>query len=158
MSVNRHLPHVLVLPEDDANRQLANGFHLELASPRQFQVLLPAGGWMRVLECFNADHVSDMERLPNRLMMLLIDFDGRVGRLEESKAHIPNHLVDRVFILGVWSEPEALKADLGPYETAGGLMARDCRERTCTVWGHRLLQHNAGEIERLQNRVGPVLF
>jgi len=30
MSVNGHLPHVLVLPEDDANRQLANGFVLDL--------------------------------------------------------------------------------------------------------------------------------
>ena len=29
MSVNKYLPHVLVLPEDDANRQLANGFLLD---------------------------------------------------------------------------------------------------------------------------------
>jgi hypothetical protein len=28
--VNRYLPHVLVLPEDDANRQIANGFVLDL--------------------------------------------------------------------------------------------------------------------------------
>lgn len=158
MSVNSPLPHVLVLPEDDANSQLANGFHLDLASPRQFQVLPVAGGWTKVLACFNSDHVSGMDRFPNRLMILLMDFDGRVDRLEESKARIPGHLIDRVFILGVWSEPEALKADLGPLETVGGLMAKDCRERTCTAWGHRLLQHNAGEIERLHERVRPVLF
>jgi hypothetical protein len=116
------------------------------------------GGWTKVLARFTSDHVSDMNRFPNRLMILLIDFDGQEGRLEESKACIPGHLIDRVFILGVWSEPEALKADLGSYETIGGLMARDCRERTCTAWGHRLLRHNAGEIERLQERVRPVLF
>jgi hypothetical protein len=29
MSVNKYHPHVLVLPEDDANRQLANGFLLD---------------------------------------------------------------------------------------------------------------------------------
>jgi hypothetical protein len=29
MSVNKYLPHVLVLPEDDANRQMANGFFLD---------------------------------------------------------------------------------------------------------------------------------
>lgn len=29
MSVNRARPHVLVLPEDDANRQIAVGFELE---------------------------------------------------------------------------------------------------------------------------------
>jgi hypothetical protein len=26
MSANKYKPHVVVLPEDDANRQLANGF------------------------------------------------------------------------------------------------------------------------------------
>jgi hypothetical protein len=30
MSANRPQPHVPVLPEDDANTQLANGFHLDL--------------------------------------------------------------------------------------------------------------------------------
>ncbi len=41
MSVNRHLPHVFVLPEDGANRQLAKGFHLEVdwTRQRQMQVL-----------------------------------------------------------------------------------------------------------------------
>lgn len=33
MSVNKYKPHVLVLPEDDANRQLANGFLLGLEQP-----------------------------------------------------------------------------------------------------------------------------
>jgi hypothetical protein len=30
MSINKHLPHFLVLPEDDANRQIANGFITKL--------------------------------------------------------------------------------------------------------------------------------
>lgn len=30
MSVNRHKEHILVLPEDDANRQMANGLVLEM--------------------------------------------------------------------------------------------------------------------------------
>lgn len=44
MSVNKHLPHVFVLPEDDANRQLANGFYLaESLDVRRMQVLQPPG-------------------------------------------------------------------------------------------------------------------
>lgn len=40
------MPHVLVLPEDDANRQLANGFLLDgFLSGRQMLVLEVAGGW-----------------------------------------------------------------------------------------------------------------
>lgn len=48
--VNRNLPHVPVLPEDDANRQMVNGFLVELSVPRQIQRLEEAGGWRKVLE------------------------------------------------------------------------------------------------------------
>ena len=53
MSVNRYLPHVLALPEDDANRQLANGFLLDqYVSTHKIQVLPEVGGWTQVLELF----------------------------------------------------------------------------------------------------------
>jgi hypothetical protein len=45
MSVNRYQPHVLVLPEDDANRQMANGFLLDqYLSTRKIQVLEEVDG------------------------------------------------------------------------------------------------------------------
>lgn len=52
--MNKERPHILVLPEDGANRQLANGFLLEvdLARQRQMQVLAEAGGWRHVLHLF----------------------------------------------------------------------------------------------------------
>jgi hypothetical protein len=81
MAVNRFKPHLLVLPEDDANRQLANGFDLNISS-RQFQVLAPSGGWARVRDCFVSDHVSDMRKNPDRFMVLLIDFDENGNRLD----------------------------------------------------------------------------
>jgi hypothetical protein len=160
MSVNKYLPHVLVLPEDDANRQLANGFHLQVPSDRQrrMQVLAPAGGWNEVLNLFNAVHAMEMDRCPSRFMVLLIDFDRAVDRLEKAKARIPAHLTGRVFILGALSEPHDLKADLGPYESIGSRTARDCREGTDITWGHRLLQHNLGELDRLREHVRPILF
>jgi hypothetical protein len=58
MSVNKNRPHIFVLPEDDANRQLANGFFLDHSlwnRRRSFQVLAEAGGWGRVSECFQSD-------------------------------------------------------------------------------------------------------
>jgi hypothetical protein len=156
--VNKNRPHVLVLPEDDANRQLANGFWLELASPRQMQVLPVAGGWKKVLDCFDSDHKGYMDKYPNRSMILLIDFDDQKDRLDIAKASIHAHLIDRVFVLGVWSEPEKLPRDLGHLETIGRAMARDCREGTRTCWEHDLLRHNAGELERMRERVRPLLF
>jgi hypothetical protein len=158
MSANKHRPHVLVLPEDDANGQLANGFALDV-STRQLQVLEPAGGWMKVLECFKSDHVREMARCPLRSMVLLIDFDGAPERLSLAKAFIPDHLMDRVFVLGVLTEPEKLSADLGrPPWTIGEEMAKDCREEVDGIWGHDLLRHNSGEIGRLRKRVRPFLF
>jgi hypothetical protein len=160
MSANKNLPHVLVLPEDDANRQLALGFHLNVdpAKMRSVQVLRVAGGWTEVLKRFESDHVREMQNNPARFMVLLIDFDGKEDRLSQAKAVIPSHLTDRVFILGVLTEPEALRAKLGSYETIGMAMAKDCREDTNETWGHDLLRHNAGELDRLRKHVRPILF
>jgi hypothetical protein len=91
-------------------------------------------------------------------MVLLIDLDGRQGRLDQAKESIPDTLKDRVFVLGVWTEPEALKANLGSYEKIGLAMAEDCREDTTATWGHELLRHNSGEMERLRQKVRPILF
>jgi hypothetical protein len=91
-------------------------------------------------------------------MVLLIDFDGNQDRLNAVRAAIPDRLQDRVFVLGAWSEPEDLRLDLGSYETIGKAMARDCRNDTEETWAHRLLRHNAGELERLRNHIRPILF
>jgi len=129
MSVNKYQPHVFVLPEDDANRQLANGFLLDLAiSIRKIQVLRPAGGWAKVLDCFISDHLVEMDRYPDRFMVLLIDFDRDEERSTKAKAQIPPGLADRVFILGTLGEPEDLRqANLGSFEQIGLAMAKDCR-------------------------------
>jgi hypothetical protein len=161
MSVNRAKPHVLVLPEDDANRQMANGFHLQVPwnRQRQMQVLPVAGGWIKVLEQFQSNHVDKVASNTNRFMVLLIDLDGLAERQAEAKAKIPGHLTDRVFILGALTTPEALRqAELGSYEDIGSAMAKDCREGTDSIWGHELLQHNASELDRLRERVRPILF
>lgn len=92
MSANKHRPHVLVLPEDDANRQPANGFLLEVdpVGMRRMQVLPVAGGWNDVLESFVAEHVREMDLYTARFMVLLIDFDSNEGRLEAAKKKFLN--------------------------------------------------------------------
>jgi len=158
MSPNRYLPHVFILPEDDANRQLANGFLLHL-STRRLQVLPEAGGWIGVRERFASGHVVGMRRYGGRHMVLLIDFDEQSNRLQEVRTAIPDDLFNRVFVLGAWSEPEALRrADLGSYETIGKAMAEDCRTGARTIWAHDLLQHNEGELIRLRQAVFGFLF
>jgi len=146
-----------VLPEDDANRQLANGFLLELHSAvlRKIQVLEEVGGWYQVLERFESDHVAGMDRYATRHMVLLIDFDRQEDRLAYAMTRIPDRLRERVFVLGVLSEPEDLRR---PLEEVGSALARDCRDGTETTWNHELLRHNAGELARLREIVRPILF
>jgi hypothetical protein len=139
MSVNNHVRHVLVLPEDDANRQLANGFQLDHAlDTRRMQVLGVAGGWVKVVDSFKEEHIPVMDRNANRYMVLLIDCDKRGDRLDKVRAEIPERLKERVFVLGAWTKPEELRQALGPYDV--------------------LLRHNAGELERLREHVRPILF
>jgi len=160
MSVNRERPHVFVLPEDDANLQLAIEFQaqVDLNRQRQMYVLAVADGWTRILDLFESVHIAEMDRHPCRFMVLLIDCDGKANRLEKAKSVIPDHLIDRVFVLGALTDPEGLKADLGSYETIGKALAEDCRTGTDITWGRHLLKHNAGAVDRLREPVRPILF
>jgi len=93
MSGNRSLPHVKVLPEDDANRQLAVGFlQYPFLLARNIQVLRVARGWHRVLGLFESVHAIEMDRHPDRLMVLLIDFDGDFDRLGQINCQAPRPL------------------------------------------------------------------
>jgi hypothetical protein len=147
----------LVLPEDDANRQLANGFLKELDLPRQrkMQIDPPVGGWLAVLEHFASDHIPELNRYAERVVILLIDFDRDEKRLEDARNRIPEGLRDRVFVLGVLSEPEDLRR---PFEEVGAAAARDCRDETDITWSHELLRDNASELARLREIVRPILF
>ncbi len=157
--MNKERPHVLVLPEDGANRQLANGFQLDPSlDTRRMQVLKEAGGWQEVVRCFKAEHVPEMDRNANRFLVLLVDFDRREDRLSLIKEEIPARLAERVFVIGAWGEPEELRRNLGSYETIGLALAKDCRNDTQAAWAHDLLRHNAGELDRLWRAVRPILF
>ncbi|NOT61218.1 MAG: hypothetical protein HOP19_13445 [Acidobacteria bacterium] len=149
----------MVLPEDRANLRLADGFWQETNRDRQLQVLPESGGWRKVLGAFESEHVKSMRRSPHRLLILLIDFDEDGNRLAEARQVIPEDLQERVFVLGVWSEPEGLRhAGLGSLEDIGQALAKDCRDETDTVWNHQLLQHNLSEVARLRHHVREVLF
>lgn len=159
MSANRYKRHVLVLPEDDANRQIAIGFFLKIAG-RAWQILPPAGGWAKVIDDLERVHVITMRQYPDRNIVLMMDFDHQVTeRLERVKAVTPPELRDRVFVLGVLSEPEELKVNLNmTFEAIGESLFQDCADDTRRAWSHELLKHNETEVDRLVSSVKPFLF
>jgi len=162
MSINKYHKHLLVLPEDDANRQIANGFLLDSTlNARAIQILPPAGGWTKVMDSFINTHVSGMYQYQDRMILLLIDFDQDEKRLDYLKNEIPNDMKERVFVLGTLSEPEELKkniANLNTFEAIGKALAQDCINETDKIWGHDLLKHNRNELDRMISSVKPFLF
>jgi hypothetical protein len=160
---NRHKPHVVVLPvvvlpEDDADHELATGFELE-SDTRQLQVLPYADGWLKTLDAVEIDHSADMRRWPTRHLILVIDFDDNADRITYAKTKIPDDLKERVYVIGSLSDPQKLRSSIGrDLESIGRGLADDCRNDTNATWNHPLLQHNAAELDRLRNQVRPILF
>jgi len=176
MSANREKPHIIILPEDDETRQIANGFVLGVAGNRCIQIVPEAGGWGKVMNTFKNDYAQTMRTNLNRRMILLIDFDNDYQeRLKYIKQEIhadSDVLIDRVFILGVLSEPRDLKKSLDlpqkrkPYPDLNGNSSEDigtalfhaCSNKQEGLWGHELLKHNHKELDRMRDIVMPVLF
>ena len=159
---NREKPHIHVLPEDDANRQIANGFlNHPAVNKGRIQVLQPAGGWLKVLQSFTDTHIPGLRRYAERLFILMIDFDGIDARLKKVQAAIPDEFLRRVFVLGARTEPENIKRaipGISSYEKIGWALAEDCMAGTMTTWGQRELNCNIGELERMRTTVTPCLF
>lgn len=67
MSTNNYKPHLHVLPEDDANRQIANGFLLNPhLNERAIQILPIVGGWKKVLDVFKSVHARELKKYLER--------------------------------------------------------------------------------------------
>ena len=160
MRVNKYVKLVLVLPEDDANSEIANGFlSYHAIDPRAIQVLPCVGGWSKVRDAFLSDHVAEMQRYPNRYMVLLVDFDNEPNRFNQMTKDTPGNLTDRVFVIGVLSHPEELpRAELGSKEEVGTKLASECYDETRDAWNHDLLRHNDNELGRMTTLLRPFLF
>ena len=160
MSVNPYQPHVWLIPEDDANRQLAIGFLLHFAvSDGQVHTRGPAGGWKKVAEVFQSEFLEKLYQFPDAHVIMLVDFDENNERFEYFSERVPEDVKPRVFVIGAWDEPEELKRQLNSsLEGIGQALADGCDSDNFEVWHHEHLKHNNAELERLVDVVKPILF
>ncbi len=141
----------MLIPEDEANSSLATGFQLEMNDIRRMQILPVAGGWRPVLEQFCSVQIELLRRYPERSVILALDLDGYIDRLQQVKTVIPEELKDRVYVLSVLSEPEDLKRLVSQkLEDWGCDMGRGCNEIETSVWANELLRHNLPELRRMK--------
>lgn len=159
--MNKKQPHVYALPEDDADRQIADGFCLHPGvDTRRIQVMPPVGGWEYVLHKFVDEYISILRRHPDAYVVMIIDFDGRTDeRRAQFDQSIPTDLKTRVFVLGSKDNPETLRRELKRgLEAIGILLAQDCDQGTMQVWNHPQLAHNDADRQRLDQTVKSFLF
>jgi hypothetical protein len=159
--MNKYEPHVYVIPEDDADRQIANGFVLHhKVDARRIQVMPKAGGWSNVRKTFQDEYIQTLRNYPQAHVVLLIDFDGHIDeRRAQFEQAIPDQFKPRVFVVGSKDNPETLKKALNlSFEKIGESLANDCDADTTTLWGHEQLNHNDPDRQRLVQTVKPFLF
>ena len=157
MSPNKFLDHFYILPEDGKNRQLANGYLLCLSSPldaRQWQVLRAGNGWQRSVEWAQTELEPRLRQNPRAHLILLVDFDSNNTRRDWIMKRFSADLHDRIFVLGVWTEPEELQGLGGlphPCEKIGTELGKECLHHANTHhWQNELLRHNQPELERFR--------
>jgi hypothetical protein len=160
MKVNRYKPYLIILPEDRATEEIANGFiNAQVVNDDTIRIERPAKGWQNVVTRFTKEIVSEMNQYSDAKIVLLIDFDDNEKRFSFIEKDIPDNLKNRVFIVGIWSDPEELKRKTKKsFETIGETLANNCAENVDDLWNHDLLQHNAGELERMRESIKSFLF
>lgn len=163
--INKHQPHVVIWIEDDANRNIVNGFlnafEVDQKQAKSLSRKQQNGkaGWQKTAVEFINHCNHELSKLPYRFMLLIIDFDADDSRRNWISQRISNSVRDRVFIIGVWQEPEDLKRSVRlSFETIGAQLAQECANNQHNLWQHPLLTHNQSELTRLTTAVKPFLF
>jgi hypothetical protein len=159
--MNKYVECVYVIPEDDADRQIADGFILHpRVKEARIQVLPPAGGWSKVLETFKDEYIPILGAHQSTHVVMLIDFDDQAARRRAIfENEIPAEFKSRVFVLGSKETPEALKRELNrSFEEIGKALAEECESGSTALWGHEQLSHNDADRQRLIATVLPFLF
>jgi len=162
MSVNKYQDHVYVIPEDDADRQIADGFVLHPGvRANQVQVVEPAGGWRPVIDTFLKEYLPLLKQNLRTHVVMIVDFDSHPsGRRTQVASEVPASVQDRVFIIGPFDTPEALRKELnrGGFEDIGQELAEECDRGVLEVWSHAHMEDNDDERRRLIEIVKPFLF
>ncbi len=161
MSINKYKSHLYVIPEDDAERQIADGFVLhDRVDTRQVQVVGPPGGWPKVLDTFRNEYLLQLRQNVHTHVVMLIDYDTKGNARQEVFIDaIPEEFRRRVFVVGPSQAPEHLRrATKQSYEQIGMSLANDCDGNQTAIWGHEQLKHNDDQRKLLLEIVKPFLF
>ena len=156
--MNKYQPHIKVLVEDDAIRQVANGFFLNYNVVGRIQIMPTLGGWPNVKEEFETIYVTAMRNNLSIYCVLIIDFDEDLDRRTTFNQIIPKDLRDRVILIGAFDEVEDLCREEGKSkENMGKEITRMCSSggNICNI---NQLKHNKEEVDQYGNKFRELIF
>jgi hypothetical protein len=123
------------------------------------QIVAPAGGWLKALEKLRTEYFAVLERNLNCRVLVLIDCDQDPNRIVEAIGTMPEHLRERIFVLGTLRDPESLQSAMKmTLETIGEQIANECFEEEANVWKHPDLIHNQPEVASLKQSLFSAVF
>lgn len=165
MGANKHKDHLVIIPEDNAYGEMAEGFvGYQLLNANRVDILRPANGWASLVDKFQKYYAAGVRQYTHRHVLLLFDADKDQARLGEVLAGIPGDIRARVFALCCLDESEALKRALGGgyFKEIGRALAESCDRETYgdggSPWQCPELRHNQDELARLAAAVRPFIF
>jgi len=167
MICNPYQNHLLILSEDNAYKDMANGFAGHFAvDGDKINIVKPAGGVQKLLALFLQTYAAGLLKYQNRHVLLLFDLDGNPNHHLKTIIfnQIPNDIKSRVFFLCGLNEAEDIKRDLGSgkIEDIGERLAESCHDHSYngpeTPWRCSQLAHNRAELKRLAEAVRHFIF
>ncbi len=158
MSVNLFKPHLVILPEDEKNRDIALAVqrHLPRAFANQIKIENPLRGWLKTLDAI------DLVYQPNKdeqYIVAVIDFDDN---LEERHQMIAKRFEENgynkghVFVIGAKSEAENVWQMPILQDKTLRLENEDYLKFTDRFWTSDQLVHNRATLEALCQMVHKV--
>ena len=160
MSPNEYRPQLIVLVEDDAHRQIVNGFCLDInVAFDKINLLQNAHGWVNVKDKFKENYIQKLRQNTQKYILLIIDRDVYQNRESHVRDIIREDIKNRVFILVFNPNPEKLKKDIQKsFKNIGEALAKSCSEDENGLWEHPVIIENKPELERMILCVKPFLF
>lgn len=157
--VNKFKPHLFIVPEDDADRQIAVGFQMHLEANGRMQIVDVAGGWLKVVNVIKDEYVPLLNNNPNTHVLGIIDCDKDADRIAEQLKTFPAGIRNRIFLLGVNENPQEFKRSTKMhFAQIGEKLADECYKDELDLWNHEMLSYSSIEALRAKNALRELVF
>ena len=157
--MNKFKPHLFIVPEDDADRQIAVGFQMHLEAKGEMQIVDVARGWLKVVGVIKDEYVPLLKNNLNSHVLGIIDCDKDVDRIAEQLENFPEDIRNRIFLLGVNENPQEFKRSAKMhFAEIGEKLADECYKDELDLWNHEMLSYSSSEALRAKDVLRELVF